>query len=117
MSNQYITINGTSFNPTSIEYSIEKVGESRRMADGTLRYYHRANKYKWTLQWASVRESRVSAIQTVGELTTSTTFIDYEGVSHTVILLPGCFKKTLSADKVASLTARYFDVELVLDEV
>jgi hypothetical protein len=109
MPNQYISINSTS--------SLEKIAESRRMADGSMKMYWIANKYKWTIQWTSLRESSIAAIETIAKLTTSITFIDYDAVSHTVVLLPGCFKKTISADKVSSLARRFFDVELVLDEV
>jgi len=114
--NQYITINSITFNPTSVETSVERVGESRRMADGSLKFYHRADKKKWTLQWTSVRAALVINIEDVASITNTTTFIDYDNTSHTVVFLPGAFKKTLSADKVTP-SQRYYDVTLVVDEV
>lgn len=117
MSNRYITMNGVQFNPSSIDIEESKFGTSRRMGDGTLRYYHRANKYKWTLDWTNVRETLLPAIRTVGRLTTSFTFIDYENTSYTVIILPGGFTLKLSANGVDSAGLKRYNVTLVLDQV
>jgi len=117
MSALYIYLNGGQFNPSEVEMKDdEKIGESRRMADGTLRYYHRAFKSQWVLKWNGVKEVYVPAIRAIGRLTSSFTFIDYESVSHTVMILPGGFSRTLSADKVSPGIKRY-DVTMTLDEV
>jgi len=117
MSTQYIFMNGVQFNPSEVEMKDdEKIGESRRMADGTLRYYHRAFKGQWSIKWNGVKESFVPAIRAIGRLTTAFTFVDYEGVSHTVMILPGNFTRTLSADKVSPGIKRY-DISMTLDEV
>lgn len=117
MSTQYIYLNGTQMNPSEVEIKDdEKIGESRRMGDGTLRYYHRTFKGQWSIKWTSVKETYIASIRAIGRLTTSFTFIDYEGVSHTVIVLPGNFSRTLSAEKVSPGIKRY-DVSLTLDEV
>jgi len=117
MSNRYIFMNSVQFNPTSVEAEEDKIGESRRMGDGTLRYYHRAFKSKWTLNWTAVKEANVPAIRTIARLTTSFTFVDYDGVSHTVMVLPGGFTTSLSAEKVDAAGIKRYDVTLVLDEV
>lgn len=110
-------MNGVQFNPSEVEMKDdEKIGESRRMGDGTLRYYHRAFKGQWVIKWTTVKESYVPAIRTIARLTTSFTFIDYEGVSHTVMVLPGGMSRTLSAEKVSPGVKRY-DVSITLDEV
>lgn len=110
-------MNGVQFNPSEVEMKDdEKIGESRRMGDGTLRYYHKAFKGQWVIKWTTVKESYVPAIRTIARLTTSFTFIDYEGVSHTVMVLPGGMSRTLSAEKVSPGVKRY-DVSITLDEV
>ena len=116
MSN-YIYLNGVQFNPTSVESEEERIGESRRMGDGTLRYYHRAFKSKWTITWEKVRESYVPAIRTISRLLTTFTFIDHEGTSHTVMVLPGGFKTTLHADGVDMVGIKRYTITLAIDEV
>lgn len=117
MSTRYIYMNGVEFNPSEVEIKDdEKIGDSRRMGDGTLRYYHRAFKGQWSITWNGVKETFIPAIRAIGRLTTSFTFIDYDGVSHTVIILPGNFSRSLTAEKVTPDTKRY-DVSLTLDEV
>lgn len=113
----YIYLNGVQMNPSEIELKDdEKIGESRRMGDGTLRYYHRAFKSQWTITWNGVKDIYVPAIRAIGRLTTPFTFIDYEGVSHTVMILPGNFSRKLSAEKVSPGIKRY-DIQLTLDEI
>ncbi len=117
MSTQYIYMNGVQFNPSEVEMKDdEKIGESRRMGDGTLRYYHKAFKGQWSIKWNGVKEALVPAIRAIGRLTAPFTFVDYEGVSHTVMVLPGGMSRTLSADKVSPGVKRY-DVTITLDEV
>lgn len=117
MSAQYIYLNAVQFNPSEVEMKDDdKIGESRRMGDGTLRYYHRAFKSEWTVQWNGVREAYVPAIRAIARLTTPFTFIDYESVSHTVIVLPGNMSRTLTAEKVSPGIKRY-DVSMTLTEV
>lgn len=117
MSAQYIFMNSQAFNPTSVEVNEDKIGESRRMGNGTLRYYHRAFKNEWTITWTSLRENFVPAIRTIAKLTSSFTFTDYDGVSYTVLVLPGGFKVSVSADKVDGSGIKRYDVTLVLSEV
>lgn len=116
MSARYIFMNGSQFNPTAVDTEDDKVGDSRRMADATLKYYHRAFKGKWTITWEGLRETYLPAIRTISRLTTAFTFIDYESVSHTVLVLPGGFTHKLSADKVDKNGLKRYDVTLVLDE-
>ena len=117
MSAQYIYMNGVQFNPSEVEMKDdEKIGESRRMGDGTLRYYHRAFKRQWVIKWTGVQESLVSNIRTIAQLTTSFTFTDYESVSYTVMILPGNMTRSLSASKVSPGIKRY-DITMTLDQV
>lgn len=117
MSNRYISMNSVQFNPTSVEYEEEKIGESRRMGDGTLRYYHRSIKRKWTITWTGLRETYLAAVKSIAALTTSFTFVDYDGVSYTVLILPGGYKHSLNADKVDGLGVKRYDITITLDEV
>lgn len=117
MTARYIYMNGTQFNPSEVEITEDKIGESRRMGDGTLRYYHRAVKRKWSIKWTGLRETYLPAIRTIFALTTSFTFTDYDSVSYTVLVLPGGFSYTLSAEKVDAAGVKRYDVQLTLDEV
>ena len=117
MSALYIYMNGVQFNPSEVEMlDDEKIGESRRMGDGTLRYYHRAFKREWTIKWNGVKEAYVPAIRAIAQLTTSFTFTDYDSVSYTVMVLPGGMSRTLSAEKVSPGIKRY-DIQMKLSEV
>ncbi len=114
---RYIFMNGVQFNPTSFEVDDTKIGESRRMGDSTLRYYHRAFKAKWSLNWTNVQEAYLPAIKTIAHLTSSFTLIDYDGISHTVMILPGGAKYKLDATGVDSASVKRYTIDLVLDEV
>ena len=117
MSALYIYLNGSQFNPSEVDSKDdEKIGDSRRMGDGTLRYYHRAFKSEWTITWNGLKEAYVPALRTIARLTTSFTFVDYEGVSHTVVILPGGFSRKLSAEKVSPGVKRY-DISMTLTEI
>jgi len=119
MSNNYITLNGTQFHPTSVESEDDRIGETRRMGDATLRYYHRAFKSRWTIHWSGLREnkSEYSALKTLNAVTTSFTFTDVDGVSFTVLILPGGMKRSLSADRMNMAGLKYYDIDLVIDQV
>lgn len=117
MSVNYVILNGVQVTPTSIERDEDKIGSSRRMGDGTLRYYHRAFKNKFTLHWSSLREDRLTPIRNVANLTTAFVFTDVEGSSFNVLILPGGFKWSLSAERQSRTGVKYFDVDLVLDQV
>lgn len=110
-------MNGTQFNPTSIDTEEEKIGEGKRMADGTLRYYHRGFKNKWTITWSRIRESYLPSIRAIAVLTASFTFTDYAGTAWTVAVLPGGFTHTLNADGVDAAGLKRYDITLVLDQV
>jgi len=114
---QYIFLNGAQYNPTKVEYEETKIGDSRRSLNATLRYYHRANKYKWSINWTNVKESIATALRTLSLLSSTFTFTDYDGISYTVICLPGNFKRTLSAEKIDGIGTKRYDVDLVLDQV
>lgn len=113
---RYIYINSIQFNPTSVEADEDRIGTSRRMSDGSLVYYHRAFKTRWTIQWNNLHESRLTIIHGISTLNSQLTFVDYDNNSHTVLILPGGCKTTVSAEKT-SKNAKYYDVTLVLDEV
>src|SRR5688572_21313353 len=119
MSTNYITLNGTQCRPTAIEIEDDKVGLSRRMGDGTLRYYHRGFKNRWSINWSGLRENSADygTIQSLKSLTTSFTLTDVDGFSYTVLILPGGVKRRLSADKMNQAGLKYYDIDLVLDQV
>ena len=117
ITNNYISLNGTQFRPTSVDVEETKIGEEKRMADGTLKFYHRAVKLQWTIAWTGLVETAVAAIRTIYRLTTSFTFIDEFGTSWTVLTLPGNLQLSMSAEKTRIDGTKYYDVELVVTQV
>ena len=117
MSNRYISLNSTQYNPTSVEYEDNKIGESSRKLDGTLRYYHRNNKGKWTIAWTRVQEAIADALFTMSLSTSTIAFTAYNGTTYTTLCLPGNFKRTLSAENIDGIGTKRYDVEMVLEQV
>lgn len=117
ITNNYVTLNGTQFRPTSVEPEETKIGEEKRMADGTLKFYHRAIKLRWTISWKGLIETSVAAIRTIYRLTTSFTFIDEFGTSWTVMTLPGNLSVSMSAERTRIDGTKYYDIDLVIDQV
>jgi hypothetical protein len=112
-------MNSVQYNPTSIEIEDDRIGTNRRMGDATLRYYHRAFKSRWSIHWSGLRETKAeyTALKALGLVTAAFTFTDVDGTSHSVLILPGGFKRSLAADRMNQLGIKYYDVDLVLDEV
>lgn len=117
MSNQYISINGTNFNPSGVDDDTTKIGDSRRMGDGTLRYYHRANKGKWVIKWNNLRETFITTIKTLAFTNATLTFIDYDGNTFTVIVLPGSWKRSIAAEQMGNDGIKRYNIELSFEEV
>lgn len=115
--NNYIVLNSTNFYPTAITSSLDKIGDLKRAANGTLYYYHRANKRNWELVWTSLPETDLSGIRTIAELTSSFTFTDENNTNYTVLVPSGGFEVTLAADKMRKDGFFYYDVTLRLDQV
>lgn len=117
MANNPIYLNGQQLRPSSIERTATKVGTSQRMADGTLRYFHRANKSSWTITWEGVTEDILTIVRNVYTLTTSFTFIDEQATSFTVLCEGDALKYTLSATKIALGGHKRYDVTLTVNQV
>lgn len=117
MSNRYITIDGVSYNPSSVDDDMTKIGDSRRMGDGTLRFYYRNTKARWTLKWTSLRETSITTLRSMAFALSAHTFVDYDGGSYTVMVLPGSWKRSISANQVDSAGLKRYDIELSFDEV
>jgi len=115
--NTSISLNGSLFNPTSVSARLIRVGDSRRAANGTLYYYHRSNKLAWDIQWNSLAETNLSAIQTIALLTSSFAFIDEASTSYTVLVPDGGYSAVLSASKASRANFYYYDVTLTIEQV
>lgn len=117
MANTTISLNGVSFSPTTVEVSFEKIGTTKRAANGKLYFYFRALKRMWNIEWSNLPEGSLSAIRTIGALTSSFTFIDEFGASFTVIVPPGGYSAEMSAERISLANVFYYDVSLQLEEV
>jgi hypothetical protein len=117
MANTSISLNGSSFSPTTIETAIEKIGITKRAANGTLYFYFRANKRVWNISWSGLPESLLTGIRTIGLLTASFIMIDEFGSSFTVIIPPGGYTQEMSAERRSLAGTFYYDVSLQVQEV
>ncbi len=116
MANNYITLNGVSFSPTDIEMTPERIADTRRARSGKLRLYHWGSKNHWTITWTGIIETSVSAIRTIGLLTGVFVFTDVDGVSYNVIVTPGGYSQSLSAERQSIAGIYYYDITLELEE-
>jgi hypothetical protein len=117
MANTTISLNGTSFSPTTIETTIQKFGTTKRAANGRLYFYYRGTKRFWTIEWTGLPEASLSAIRAIGILTTSFTFIDEFGVSFTALVPEGGYTHEMAAERRSLAGVFYYDVTLQLEEV
>lgn len=117
MANTYITMNSVVFSPTTVEVSFDKIGTTKRAANGKLYFYFRAIKRKWSISWTALPEANLAAIRALGALTSSFTFIDEHGTSYTVVVPPGGYSAELSAERRSLAGVFYYDVSLELEEV
>jgi hypothetical protein len=115
--NTYISLNGTRYYPSSVDVKLDKVGDTHRAANGTLYYYHRANKRSWSLQWKSLIETSISGLRSIGILTAPFTFIDESGTSYTVLVPPGGYSAKLDAGNISHANVFYYDITIELTEV
>lgn len=113
MSYKRVTIGGTTFYPSTVDVTEERIGDTERMADGTLRFWHRAFKNTWTLTWNKLPESSLTSLRAKYRVTTSFTFNDENNTNWTVISTK--FDTKLSVIGLNGII--YYDVTLELQEV
>jgi hypothetical protein len=114
--NKVVTYNGTSLYPSSIDIDEQPIEDSERMADGSLRVWHRANKSNWSLKWSGLVETAVPAIRALYRAGGSHTYVDEWAASYTA--RPKSLRVALSAGfiGIADHLIRY-DVILELEEL
>lgn len=116
MSLKRVTLNGTVYNPSKVETTVDKIGEVKVMINGTTRFFHKAHKRKWSISWEGIPDATVQALRTIYLLTTSFTFKDEWDTSYTVLCLPGGFKHTLAGDRIGLNGIEYYDVSFDIQE-
>jgi hypothetical protein len=123
-----VSINGTSFDgtpngsgnqsawqPTGYEPSEIKVGVTLPAADGTRNRVERGtNKGKWVIKWEKTNAATMLALRTIQRLNTTFTFVDTEGVSHTVQTEDDPFERGFAL--VSRSNVQYWNVTLTLYE-
>jgi len=119
MSTGYVILDGIQIHPTNVDVEEERIGEMRRMADGTLKMYHIAYKLKWTLSWDTIHQDSYDLLVARVKYRTTSPMIytDENGNSYTVITSPDGKKETLSAEKQGINGKYHYDVELTLIQV
>lgn len=117
MANQPIYLNGVVFKPSSIDRKEDKIGDSKVMANGYKRFYHRAFKNQWQIAWNGVTTDVLNNVRAIYRLTSTFTFVDEQGNSYTVLCLPGGFSSTLDAANISINNVVRYDVQLTIDEV
>lgn len=113
--NNYVTINSTNFYPTAVTETIEKIQTAERMKNGTMRINYRADKHRFELSWNNIHEDNITAIVTVAKLTTTTTFINRDSESYTVVIQDPSFE--YSAEQMNMSGELYYNISLSLVEV
>ena len=107
-------LNGTVFHPTEVAIEDMKIEDSDRMANGTLRTWHRAYKKKWTLSWSGLHEDNIGPLRTLYRTTSSYTLNDENNTTYTV--LARTWSEKLSAEREAN-NILYYDIEMSFEEV
>ncbi len=118
MANNPIYLNGVQFKPSGIEESDDRIGETSRMANGTLRMYHRAFKKTWEIRWDGIPTAILNQVRVVYRNIGQFTFINEQGESYTVITPAGGFNSVLDAADGAAIGGEtYYKVRLTLEQV
>jgi len=101
--------------PSSINVEEERIGEEKRMADGTLRFFQRAIKLKWTLTWDSLDESWFTSLKGKGNSNDVIVYQDEFGDTYNTLARE--FTHDLSAEKISLDNTYHYDITIVLKEV
>jgi hypothetical protein len=114
MANTHIILNAGTFYPTSVDMTPERIADVSRMRSGKLKVYHWANKYTWDITWNGVHESQVAAIRAIGLQTSTFGFTDVDGTTYTVVVSPGGYSQSLSAERQSIGGTYYYDITLTI---
>jgi hypothetical protein len=110
-----VTINSVTFYPDSIDGGVlDKVGEEIQTENGTMIYLHAGTTGTWVLKWASAPESVRTSLATIAGFTSTTSFTDQYGNSHSVYVPPGGFKEQVHYPLPDSNYAAYYELEITL---
>lgn len=116
MSVKVVTLGSISFYPTTIETEDERIGEGpHRMLGGAARFWHRAYKKKWSINWNNVPEITVSGIRTRYRSVSNQTYVDQDSIPYIVIVTK--LKETLSAENISLPGTYYYSIDMELQEV
>ena len=114
-----ISLNGTTFGPSTIAVEIEKIGTEQVGADGTRNWMQRLDgssqpihKRTWTLTWEKVLAALRTSIRSVFLLATTFTYIDEDGTSYTVQCEKQDYKDTIAF--ISASGTLYYNVTLTI---
>lgn len=117
-----ITLNGTTFYPSDVPKTIEKIGVSLVAANGSRTWVQRTtaagaaiHKRVWVIPWRGVSNTVRAAVQTIFLLTAPFTFVDHLGTSYTVQCEADGYDETVSLVQTDSIN--YYDITLTIYEV
>jgi len=111
-----VVLNSVTLAPTTLETTVTKIGETKRMANGAMRFFYRASKRSWTLSWENAPASIIANAYSAYTVNTSTTFVDEYGTSYTVVSSSD-FSVTLDASAIASNGTFYYSASFTIEEV
>ncbi len=111
-----ISLAGTSFTPSSIDESREKIGTVITAANGARRFAHRNHKREWTLTWKDVTATVRDQVRTVYALTTTFAYVDENANSVTCLCLPGGFQSSISTITYEGAVTLRYTVTLKVSE-
>ena len=112
-----ITLNSTTFYPSDVQETFEKIGVVFEAANGNRRFLHRANKRSWNISFQSVPLATVVALRTIAALTSTFTFTDENSNSFTVFCDTGALKTNVAIlAKQSGSQVLYYNADLQLLE-
>lgn len=109
-----ILLNNTSFTPSDIKESEERVGTSWRAANGRRRLALRGVKRAWAIEWAKVLLATLEQVRAVYRMTTDFTYVSESGEFVTVF----CDTDALQVSRpfIAGDGTVYYQVTLTIKE-
>lgn len=111
-----VTLNGVTLTPTTIETGIRKEGERLVMANGSVRFFHRAHKRTWTLSWNLAGLTALLSVISIFTTTSTMTYVDENGSSYTVIPTDD-FGIEFGAEQISLTGFKYYSFSLTIEEV
>jgi len=103
--------------PTNVEPDLLVFGSEQETRNGALSLLETGKKWHWTITWDAVDVATRNAVRSIALLSSTFTFVDEDGVSHTVQCpKEGRYKAGISITGSDGGGTLYYGVTLVIRE-